>query len=44
MERLQEDYLESYKIAMFWNVFIFQHFNDGMVLFYLTTVCFYKEV
>lgn len=30
-ERLQEDYLESYKMAMPWNVFIFQHFNDGMV-------------
>lgn len=42
MERLQEDYLESYKKAMLWNVFIFQHFNDGMVSFYLT-VYFYKE-
>lgn len=30
-ERLQEEDLESYKMAMLWNVFIFQHFNDGMV-------------
>lgn len=44
MERLQEDYLESYKNAMLWNVIVYSNTSMiGMVSFYLT-VYFYKEV
>lgn len=44
MERLQEDYLESYKNAMLWNVILYSNTSMiGMVSFYLT-VYFYKEV
>lgn len=44
MERLQEDYLESYKKAMLWNVFLYSNTSMiGMISCYLK-IYFYKEV
>lgn len=39
MERLQEDYLESYKKAMLWNVILYSNTSMiGMVSYYLTVL------